>query len=196
MEKMTHKNGRVAFLTRFSSPSSCDTEWERPDFSRTEEVGTHLAAAACGCVRGCVFPRHNRTRGKDYLEKEKRDDTRVQGDAFISMIKMKIAGKGIPTPCKAGMMTPECRAHVISLCAFLKMKYACRVSHWPQKILESLTKKSAVWFEGERRNGFQALPIFRKWSRPPNGSIWGLLTYPSRQCGAFSSPPLLEDVRG
>ena len=52
------------------------------------------------------------------FRKEEEDDTEVQGDSFIYTITMKIAGKGVPTPCRAGMMTPGYRACVMSLCAF------------------------------------------------------------------------------
>lgn len=76
----------------------------------------HLAVV-CGCVRACVSSTQL-PRRKRLFRKEEEDDTEVQGDSFIYTITMKIAGKGVPTPCRAGMMTPGYRACVMSLCAF------------------------------------------------------------------------------
>lgn len=63
------------------------------------------------------------------------------------------------------------------------MKYACAVSHWPQKILESFTKKVTMWSEGEIGGGFQALPIFGKQNSVSTQHVWGLLTFLTRRWG-------------
>lgn len=75
------------------------------------------------------------------------------------------------------------------------MKYACAVSHWPQKILEAFTKKFSMWFEGEIGDGFQALPILGKRNPVSIRQRPGAADLSEYKVGGFSSPPSLGNMR-